>query len=267
MAKEVRERNLGMTERVLTWFWLLSVAFCFWGSGLLSVTLPGIGDIFPFRVFLPLTVLLYIVWTAKGGDHPWKDASPLYKFCYLFIAVMLIYGAVSLLFAMDFRFTFRRLFNLSFDMAFFYLMLRMCKDRKRLRQTCAVAGGSLAVYSVLGIIEVFSKGIFSPFYNERREVSFFGHYFQFPLVTAANTNDYCSAVLFGAAALLIIWGTGYRARKRLWMPLALLSVLFFLVSAADARLLLIASWLLLAGVLVFFSARTKSVCGSRHSYC
>ena len=107
-------------------FFLLTVVSSFLGSAVLNFTVPAIGEIFPFRVFLPITVLLYLIWALKGNDKPWQDSSAIEKWAYGLICVLIIYGAVSLLWAENFLFSFKKLFNLCFDVAFFFLLLRLC---------------------------------------------------------------------------------------------------------------------------------------------
>ncbi len=120
MAEAKHEQPMGRVCRqeglykALCGCWLLTVFFSHFGGGIVIATLPGIGDIFPFRLLLPITALLYLIWMLKGNDHPWKESSKLDKWVYGLIISMMVYSILSLPRAMEFSFTFRRLF---FDQA------------------------------------------------------------------------------------------------------------------------------------------------------
>ena len=41
--------------------WLLTVFFSFLGGDVLQFRIPGVATLFPFRVLLPVTTLLYLI--------------------------------------------------------------------------------------------------------------------------------------------------------------------------------------------------------------
>ena len=229
-------------------FLLLTVVSAFFGSAILSFTVPLVGELFPFRIFLPVTLILYLIWALKGNDRPWRDSSPLEKWAFVLIGVMVVYGAVSLLRAQNFLFTFKRLFNLCLDLAFFFLLLRLCRHKGVLKAVMVAAIAGFVFLSGLGIYEVFHEGVFNDMYDNFHRGSWFMEYLQPPVVASSNTNDYVSSLFFVAAAFLIARARGvFDKNNRLvkYAPVAIFPVLFFLVTIADARLNLMAFWVLL----------------------
>ena len=229
-------------------FLLLTVASIFIGSAVLNVSVPLVGEIFPFRVFLPITLFLYLVWALKGGDRFWKDASSLEKWIFVLIGMMILYGAVSLLWAANFLFSFKRLFNLCFDLAFFFLLLRLCRNKVVLQSVIITILIGFFLFCGLGIYEAFHMGIFDDIYDRIYGESWFMEYLHLPVVTAGNTNDYCSILVFLAAVFLIARVLGVFDKNSPFIkysPVAIFPLLFFLITIAGARLNIIAFWILL----------------------
>lgn len=211
--------------------WLLTVAASFFNSYLLPVQLPGVGTWYAFRTLLPLTALLYVVYAIRTRTFFWKDSTTLEKWCYVFIAVLLLYGAVSLPRALDVAWTFRRLFNLCFDLCFFFLMLRLCRKKDIRRLTIAVYTAVLALYIVLGIYEVFFGGLVNPVYNGFKRFYVLNGLFQEPIVFTENMNDYAS-VLFFSYAVLSLWSW----KRPAWRNVLLTAGTYFLLLATMSRL-------------------------------
>lgn len=233
--------------KVMSVCWLTTVVSSFFGSHLLSFEVPAIGQVFLFRILLPVTVLLYLLWVIRGKDPFWKESTALEKWTYVFIAVMLVYGAISLAWAVDFMWSFRKLFNLCFDMCFFFLALRLCRQEKMRQYTLYVCAAGVVFLCVLGIYEVFFGGIFNDYYDKYKQFELFGGVYQFPVVTSTNTNDFSLNLCFFCALLLM-------ARERStdivgtwkYFPMALLPAAYFLTMAASSRLILLAYWILFA---------------------
>lgn len=237
--------------------WLLTVVSSFLGSEILSIHLPAIGAMYPFRFLLPLTALLYLVWAIREKHNPWKNASLVLRTCYILIAILLVYGAFSLKGAMDFSFTFRRLFNLCFDLCFFFLMLELCRDRDVLRATICVAMAVMVIMIPLGIYEVFCGGLINDKYDEKLMFIFFDHAYHLPVVTYSNANDYLSMLLFVFALAMMYWASGTSKQEHNWIPVALIPTIYFLLRSADSRLNLMYFWILLVGVIVYIIATKK----------
>ena len=158
IAAEWKNKKL---KFLLEIFWLTTVFFSFWYQSILTVSFPLIGALSPFRIFLPLTMVTYLIWAVREKHFFWKESTIYEKWSYVFCAALLIYGAVSLLWSVDFRFSFRRLFNLAFDMCFFFLMLQLCKDKKVLQRTLWVVVIVLVIHTGISIYESFHGGVFS----------------------------------------------------------------------------------------------------------
>lgn len=233
--------------------WLLVVAASFFRSYLLPITLPAVGTIFLFRLLLPVVAVLYLAWAIRTKERIWKDASTLEKWVYLLIAVMLIYSVLSLPRAMDFAHTFRKLFNLCFDLCFFFLMLRLCRDEKLFHRTMIVCAVCVAIIGLMGAYEIFNGGIFNDACDARKRFMWFDVVHQAPIVTFENQNDYCTAMTMCTAVLLLFAEKTQilTKKKGAFLTIGCFSLLFLLIKAAGARLNLAALWVLFAGLVVY----------------
>lgn len=226
--------------------WLVTVTASFFNSYLLPIQLPGIGIWYAFRTFLPLTAVLYIIYAIRTKTCFWTDSTALEKWCYVFIAVMLLYGAASLPRALDLSWTFRRLFNLCFDMCFFFLMLRLCRQKDIRKLTLAVCFVMWVAVMLMGIYEVFNGGIVEFKYNRAnyQDFTWFLSRFQYPVVFFSNTNDYALLLtFFYAVFLLIAW---QEPRIPQWVTVVLTAATYFLLLATSSRLSIYAFFILLA---------------------
>ncbi len=239
--------------------WLLTVAASFFNSYLLPVQLPGVGTWYAFRTLVPLTALVYAVYAIWTRTFFWKDSTTLEKWCYVFIAVLLLYGAASLPRALDVSWTFRRLFNLCFDLCFFFLMLRLCRQKDIRKLTLAVCFVMWVVVMLLGIYEIFNGGIVDPAYNgaDYQDFTWFLSRFQYPVVFFGNTNDYALLLtFFYAIFLLIAWR---EPRIPQWATVILTAATYFLLLATSSRLSIFAFLILLtAQILCALLRRQKA---------
>lgn len=237
--------------------WLLTVAASFFRACLFPITIPGIGTWYAFRTMLSLTAVLYVICAVREKRFFWKDSTVLEKWCYVFIAVMLLYGAASLPRALDLSWTFRRLFNLCFDMGFFFLMLRLCRNKDLRKLTLAVCFIMWAAMMLMGIYEVFNGGIVNPMYNDYKRFYVFNKVFQYPVVFFGNTNDYALMLtFFYAIFLLIAWR---EPRIPQWASVVLTAVTCFLLLATSSRLIIFAFYILLtAQILCALFRRQKA---------
>ena len=255
--KEAYQTN--KLEFLLQAAWTLTVISVFLGDALLSVRVPAIGELFPFRVFLPVTCVLYLISVIKKERHLWKGTAPVEKACMLFIVILLIHSVVSLPFAIDVHWSFRRTFNLCFDLSFFFLMLCLCRDRHVLSRTLKICLGGFWVLSLLGVCESVWKPLFYTG-TQIQYVTLFGFKICSPMVIYNNTNDYMSAITFLFAGLLLGWLLKKEKGKRDWGHLlAAGAVSLYLAKCASARLLIVAFWLLLAAIMVY----ALLLCGKR----
>lgn len=234
---------------ILSLCWLLTVCFSFWADNLISVPFPGIGELFPFRIFLPVTAVLYGIWAMKGNDHFWKASTVLEKWVYALIGIMFVYSAASLPRALDTMYTFRKLFNLCLDLCFFFLALRLCRNEKLFRYTLLVVAVNVVILSLMGIYEVFWGGIFDAYNNDWKRFEVFWHTFQAPKVSYTNQNDYCASLVMCSSVLLLSLAKTNAFTRKIpaFATVVWSGVLFFLVKACAARLNLVAIWILFAG--------------------
>lgn len=225
--------------------WLVTVAVSFFNAYLFPIEVPGIGTWYAFRTILSLTAILYVIYAVREKRFFWKDSTALEKWCYVFIAVMLLYGAASLPRALDLSWTFRRLFNLCFDMCFFFLMLRLCRWKDIRKLTLAVCFIMWVAVMLMGIYEVFNGGIVEFKYNRAnyQDFTWFLSRFQYPVVFFSNTNDYALLLTFFYAIFLLIAWKELRIPQ--WTTVILTAATYFLLLATSGRLCIFAFLILL----------------------
>ena len=235
--------------------WLLTVAASFFGSCLLPISITSSFTLFPFRVLLPITMVLYLIRAIKTKESFWSGVSPLEKWCYVFIAVMILYGIVSLFRAINRLWSASELFNLTLDMCFFFLLLRLCRDREMRKKTLYVSAALFLLLLLLGIYEVFFGGICNHYYDNPRWHYFtlLNREFQQPVVFSANTNDYALhiAFLFALAGLCLLRPNCNLPKKASAVLVPLGAAVYFLLVGTSSRLCIIAFYLLLAGLFVY----------------
>ena len=234
--------------RVMRVLWLLTIAASFEGGALLKLRIPGVGALYAFRVLLAASAVLFAAWAIRYRVRLWRNASALERWAYLFAAVMVVYGALSLPRAISLKESFRTLFNLFIDMLFFCIMLQAFRDGVLRRGMIVLCAGCLALILLLGLYEVFFGGLVNDMYDRVLIYPWFGKLYQSPVVFSQNTNDYASAAVFvytTLAACGFLWRCD--TRKNLLMTAAVTALLFFLNPAAGARLCFFAFCLFLAG--------------------
>lgn len=243
MGRFVNAWRSDKLKTTMTISWLMTVFFCFFGGAILQVEIPGFCTLYPFRVLLPLTTLLYLGWVVREKRNPWKGASFAQKTSYVLCLILLVYSTLSLRIAMDFEFTFSLWLTLGFDLVFFYLAMEFCADREIFDYTakCALAG--IVIQIALGFIEVFNGGIFSSKFD--CIFSFWGRAYHSPSVAAGNPNDFSMVLIFTWAILLLHWIWRGHKEKGDWVPMTLIPLIYFLMGAAYARLCEISFWILL----------------------
>lgn len=245
-------------ENTMKLCFLATVFASFFGSAILSFSVPGIGELFPFRILLCVTALLYLIWCICGKDPFWKDSSWLEKWCYVFAGIMLIYGTVSLLWAIDFMFSFRKLFNLCFDLCFFFLLLRLCREKKMLKRTILLSVVALAILAIMGVYEIFNGGIFSDKYNVGTWFSLFMEYYQYPLTVSSTCNEYAGTFVFIGAVVLLNWCVNKELPKwQMWIIAIAIPFAWFLMLASNARLCQMAFLILTVGFGVYLLFRDR----------
>ncbi len=253
MEQIKNNRKDNQLKCILHILWLVTVASSFLGSDLFGIAFPGIGQLYPFRFFLPITGFVFVIWLIRERIHPWKSAGVPEKACYIFIILLLVHSAVSLAFAIDFLFSFQRFFNLFFDLFFFFLALRLCQDRDLLKKTINVVTISLLLLCIAGCYEIFFGAIYNHAYDQLQRVYLFYGIFQYPVVLSSNTNDYAAILTFSVAAVLIHWAKEYlQGKKNLWIPLGLYPLCFFVVFCTTCRLAVLSMWILFVGLVLFF---------------
>ena len=245
IVKDWREDKLNTALSVA---WMITVVSAFFGSVFTLFELPALGAVYPFRLVLPITAVLYLIWAIREKHNPWKHATKAQRACYILGTVLVAYGAVSLLRAIDVVFTLQRLMNLCLDLCFFFLALELCRNRRILRKTVYCIVGTLIIQIPLGIYEVFFGGVFDPLYDTDRHLfRFFGGKYQRPVVASGNTNDFSMMLVFMLAILLLYWAWQHREEKTDWIPIGFIAPTYFLICAGDARLCWLAFWLLMVG--------------------
>lgn len=231
--------------------WLITVFSSFFGSVFSLTYLPGIGALYPFRIFLPVTVMLYLVWAIQNKHNPWKQASPVQRLCYVLCILLIVYGGLSLFWAMDRGFTFRRWFNLCIDLCFFFLALEFGKDQRVFIYAIRCTIPAVLIQLVMGIFEVFSGGIFFSHRDAYYGITFFGKKCHWPFGSAENPNDYAMMLVLMLALYLLYWVWRRHKEKCDWIPVVLIMPVYFLIRAGEARLCTVAFLTVIVGFLLY----------------
>ena len=196
----IYETTLWKCIRIL---WLLTIAASFEDGALLKISFPGIGALYGFRVFLALSAVLFAVWVIRYRVRLWRGASALVRWTYIFAAVMIVYGAISLPRAIDFENSIRMLFNLALDMVFFFIMLEVCRDEVLRRRTFTVCAVCLIILLYLTFV--------SRTYRMGKDVRVFNHILFFAVahvimdtvtVWTVNHTDTVPALINNAAHII-----------------------------------------------------------------
>ena len=236
--------------------WLLTVFFCFLGSAVFLIKIPGIPVLYPFRVLLPVTALLYLIWIIRERRNPWKEATFIQRASYVLCVILAVYSTLSLGRAIDRSFTAPLWITLCFDLVFFALVLELCSDRTMFTRTSWCALAALGIQIVLGIKEVFFRTTFTH-RKSNRNFAFFGKLHRPPIVAASNTNDYVMGLVFTLALLLLFWAWKGRKGKYAWLPVVLLAPVYFLICSAGSRLCTLAFWMLMLGAILYMLTMDK----------
>lgn len=236
--------------------WLMTVATSFFNAYLLPIELPGVGTWYAFRSMIPITSALYVICAIRDRSFFWKDSCKIEKWCYIFIACMFLYGAASLPRALDAAWTFRRFFNLCFDLCFFFLMLRLCRKEDVRRLTLAVCFALWSLMMLLGLYEIFSNKVVGST-SGYETVNFFNSLYRAPVVFYGNPNDYAMMLVF-IYALFALHQMKNKSLPR-WSVIVISAVICFLLLACDARLCIAGFSVLIAAQLLLWLVREKRV--------
>ena len=224
--------------------WLLTVFFCFFGGMILNFRIGSLFTIYPFRLLVPLTALLYLIWAVRKKQNPWKTATFAQKTGFVMCAVLMVYCTLSLRRAIDFSYTLPTWLNLCFELVYFALMMILGSDRKLFVRTVYVALIGLLLQILLGIYEVFFGGIFSSRYSGY--FMLFGKVLHSPAVATGNPNDFSMMLIFVLALVLFYWAWQGHKEKFNWAPIAVIAPIYFLIRASGGRLCEMAFWILMA---------------------
>ena len=248
--------NKSGLDKAIGIFWHITLFFGMWGSALFSVPVPGIGELFPFRVAVCLTALLFLIRCVKQKENPFAGRTAIEKVFFAFLGVMVIYGFVSLAIAIDFSFTFKRLFNLCLDVLFCLLFLFLVRDKKTLKQTFQNLFINLIAIQAVGFLETFTGNLFTELYQDYKRFDFYMlKYLIPPAAGFENTNDYMSSMMF---ILFILIGpvvlrflSVEKPKKSAYLKIiALVGVSFYLGSCAFASLGNFSLELLVLGIIL-----------------
>ena len=229
--------------------WLLTVFFSFLGGDVLQFRIPGVATLFPFRVLLPVTTLLYLIRAIVRKQNPWKTATFIQRLCYILCGILAVYGTASLAWAIDLSFSAPVWFTMCFDLVFFALGIDLCRDRKLFTGTVCAVAAAIVVQILPGIYEVFCGGILKTRFDGIFWM--FGRTYTSPTFTTGNPNDYAMGLVFMLAVLLLYWAwQGHGEKGFRWIPV-LLAPVYFLICTTYGRLCMVAFWILVAGIVLF----------------
>lgn len=234
-------------DKILEILFQVLIFSSFWGLILPVVTVPGIGELFLFRIAIVIFICYYLNVCIKEKKNPFKNRTKLEYAVFILVGIMILYGIISLSIAIDVLFTFRRLFNLCIDILFFVLLLLYLDSRRKIKVTMFNCLINFIALLSMGIYEAFFGGIFFETPNNFRSFNFFdkGLLFQ-PKACFGNANDYSSTILFLLPFLIgfllyLIKNTENKFIKKFYSSILVFitSVSYFIVIVTNARLVLV----------------------------
>lgn len=260
LAVEGKNDKLRMTM-LLSWY--ITVISSFFGPYLLQVALPIGGYFFLYRGMLPLTVVLFIVWHIKRRRNPFASLSTIEKAVFFLLSMMLLYGIISVFFAISVGAWFSKYLSMGYDFCFFILAILLCKDNKICKNTIILACGTMLFCALGGFIETFTDCFFDTPYAGRPTYYFMGRWWQAPIFTFYNTNGLAASNLW---MLIIAWmylfnqweSISISFRKRaLWGLAGLTCLGMFLYFVSNSRLTIMALPFLFVGLAVWLLIRYR----------
>lgn len=243
--------------------WYVTVFSSFFGSCLLRIPLPVGGNFFLFRGVLPLTVLLFAVWCVRNKRNPFAGLTRIEQCFLMLVAVMVLYGTVSVLFAISKGAWFSKYLTMGYYLCFTLLFMLLCKDHGIRRATLLLACGTMLFCTLGGLAETRLDCFFETPYAGRFSYYFMGKYWQAPIFTFYNTNGFSSSnlwmLLIGWMFLFESWSklSGKRQKAGLWGLTVLTCLGMFLYSVSNSRLTIYALLILFAGLAVWLFLRYK----------
>ncbi|MFI3227538.1 MAG: hypothetical protein R3Y09_09030 [Clostridia bacterium] len=194
-------RNLAIKKfKTLDILWYITIISAFFGASLLPITISGLGTLYLFRIILPITFVVWIVRVVKDKEHIFYR-SPIILSTYALFVCLLLGGFISLFLALDFRFTFDRLFNLSLDLLFCFLAINLLP--KNFVKNIKLLSGMLIVMQILAIFETIFFGIFSSNEGSARYKLFSLKYMNVSKLSFTNQNDLASSMAF--LTIILTW--------------------------------------------------------------
>lgn len=255
MLKSVGHYLKDKLDTITAFCWLIAVAASFAGAYLLPIEIPGLGVFFLFRFILPVTMVLYLVWSVRNREKLcWRDTSNIEKWCYIFAGLLVVYSVISLFFALDKMYSLKLVFNFCIDLCFFTLALRLCRNQNTFHWTAVLVTAAFGVLIILGIYEVFFGGIWNTMENEYRQFTWLNSKYQAPIVFQMNTNDYTTGIVLLLAVVLLLCLHPDRdtsAKTNIFLVMAC-GCVYFLAVAGDGRLAQVSVLLLIAGVCIYW---------------
>lgn len=244
-------------------FWYLTVFSSFFDSYLLRIALPTGGHFFLFRGVLPVTVILFVVWCVRRKHNPFAGLAFIETCFLVVVVVMMLYGTVSILFAISKGAWFTKYLTMGSYFCFTLLFILLCKDPGVRKTTVLLACGTMLFCSLGGLVETFTDCFFDTPYASFANYYFMGRWWQPPIFTFYNTNGFASSnlwiLLVGMMFLFERWPrlSGGCQKKALWGLAALTCLGMFLYSVANSRLTIYALLLLFVGLAVWLLLRHK----------
>ncbi|MEG1448058.1 MAG: hypothetical protein RR048_01500 [Oscillospiraceae bacterium] len=265
-SKGFIEDSTPNAEKALFIFFHLTIASAFYGSALFSVETP-IGSIFPFRILVPITAVLFLGSCITKAKNPLKDLPRVKLWGVIFGLSLEFFGIVSLFRATSFSHTFRRLFNLSFVMLLFILVILYLDNHRKIRAFVCNLTINTVIILLMGIYETFGNNyVFIDKYIGKGKYNFFDLIGLKPAtVTFANTNDLNAGIfmIITAISCYYIFTILKSSNERLKNVYSCILIFLFVASGylaecSGARLVKISFYLyvfMMLGVFYFYSKK------------
>lgn len=249
-------------DRLLLFCWYLTIFSAPFESSLLNFPLPIGGHFFLFRGMILLTCSVYLVYLIRRRENPLRGLSWPERWFVVLAICMLIYGAVSTLWAISLGAWFTKFFTMCQMFALVFLFLKLCRDPNVLRNTMLLVAGTFLVCMLGGVVELFHGPFFDTMFTSPTYV-FFNRWLYAPVFTMYNPNGFSVYLLFTLEILYFYlaqqWDTLSPScrRRSYWLLSGSFALTLFLCCADGGRLSILSIPLISIGIAVWALLRYR----------
>lgn len=204
-------------------FWHISIFSAIWQTGLSIIEMPGIGNIYLFRIILPISLLFmfktYTLFSKKN----------IYYLNLLCLGGIFCISFLSLTWTQYLAVSINKVLNNVFIALLMFELLLRATNKRIVKHILNGIAMSLSIICLIGIYEIFTGHyIFYGDYYYRTDIGL-----NYPIVTFANTNDLAGILLLFYPVVIATLNKGtYKFRRLLCVFYTLINLVVLIGSCA-----------------------------------